>query len=142
MYIRGVNWGMGNYQCEMFGHFVYGEQLTYQELLNREAMLTRDTQEMLHDFQAAHIHYTPMGDELLLQCVFKRYDEELFQEICDSLHPLLCQAVQGRVLFVDKHLNSLHVYSLTEQGWHEASLHIPTVKDAQHVVDPKPVKRL
>lgn len=132
---------MGNYLCEMFGHFEYGEELSYQDLLNREAMLTRDTQELLQGFEAAHIHYTPLGDELMVQCVFKNYDPELFDEICDDLHPLLCQSVKGRVLFVDKHLNSLHVYSLTEQGWHEAALTIPTVEDALHRVDPTPLRR-
>lgn len=132
---------MGNYLCEMFGHFEYGEELGYQELLDREAMLTRDTQQLLQSFDAAHIHYTPLGDELMVQCVFKKYDPDLFSEICDGLHPLLCQAVQGRVLFVDKHLKSLHIYSLTEMGWHEAALHIPPVKDALHMVDPKAVKR-
>lgn len=120
---------MGNYLCEMFGYFEYSEQMTYQELLDREAMLTRDTQELLQEFQAAHLHYTPLGDVLMLQCVFKRYDPELFHEICDGLSPLLCQAVTGRVLFVDKQLNSLHMYSLTEQDWHEADLRIPSVQE-------------
>lgn len=132
---------MGNYSCEMFGHFEYGEELGYQELLDREAMLTRDTQQLLQSFKAAHIHYTPLGDELMVQCVFKNYDPELFSEVCDGLHPLLCQSVQGRILFVDKHLNALHLCSLTELGWHEAPLHIPSVKDALHTVDPKPMKR-
>lgn len=129
---------MGNYLCEMFGHFEYGEDLTYQELLDREAMLTRDTQELLQDFQAVHLNYIPLGDALMLQCVFKRYDPELFQEICDGLSPLLCQAVTGRVLFVDKLLNSLHIYSLTEQGWQEADLRIPGAKESA----PKPLSRI
>lgn len=127
---------MGNYLCEMFAHFEYGEQLTYQELLDREDLLTRDTQSLWEQFQAAHINYTPMGDALMVQCVFRRYDPQLFHDICDTLHPLLCQNVTGRLLFVDKCLNSLHVYSLTEQGWSEAPLRIPPVDEALPFADP------
>ncbi|MEG2173393.1 MAG: hypothetical protein RRY29_09055 [Desulfovibrionaceae bacterium] len=133
---------MGNYLCEMFGHFIYAARLSYQELLKREAMLTRDTEELLHGFQAEHLNYTPLGDELMLQCVFKKYNPELFEEICDGLHPLLCQAVQGRLLFVDKHLNSLLIYSLTEQGWHEAPLRIPSVEESTRIVEPNILPRM
>lgn len=129
---------MGNYLCEMFGHFEYSEDMTYQELLDRESMLTQDTKELLQEFQAIHLNYTPLGDVLMLQCVFKHYDPELFHEICDALSPLLCQSVTGRLVFVDKQLNSIHIYSLTEQDWHEAELRIPTVQERKPQPAPNP----
>lgn len=133
---------MTNYTCELFGHFVYAEHLSYQELLDREAMLMRDTEEALRSCQAAHLHYTPLGDELMLQCVFKDYDVELFHEICEALSPLLCQAVQGRLLFVDKHLNTLDIYAVTEMGWHEAPVRIPKVEEGCAWADPPLIPRL
>lgn len=132
---------MSNYACELFGHFIYADQLSYQELLDREAMLTRDTEEMLRSHQAEHLNYTPSGDELMLQCVFKEYDVDLFHDVCEALSPLLCQAVQGRLLFVDKHLGSLHMYALTEMGWHEATLCIPPVSASSPQLDPPLVRR-
>lgn len=132
---------MSSYACELFGHFVYAELLSYQELLDREAMLTKDTEEALRSYQAAHLHYTPLGDELMLQCVFKNYDVELFHDICEALSPLLCQAVQGRLLFVDKHLHSVHMYALTERGWHEAPLRIPAVGECPPLQDPQLLHR-
>lgn len=128
---------MDKYRCEMFGHFTYDERLTYQELLDRETKLTQDMQLLLDQSEAVHIDFTPLGDELMVQCAFAVYNVQTFHTLCDAAQTFLCDAVEARLLFVDKHLASVDVYWVTNQGWQEASLDIPKASTA--VSQPAPV---
>lgn len=128
---------MDKYRCEMFGHFTYDERLTYQELLDREAELTQDMQLLLERSKAVHIDFTPLGDELMVQCAFGAYSVQTFHALCDDIQKFLCAAVEARLLFVDKHLAMLDMYWITDGGWQEAGVDIP--KASQAISQPPPV---
>ena len=72
---------MGRYQCEMFGRFIYGDILTYEELQDVEALFVPRLEELLQQAGAAHVDFTPTGDILLVQCVFEAQKSYIFRKL-------------------------------------------------------------
>ena len=128
---------MSKFHCEMFGHFIYDEHLTYQELLDVEAQLIGNTQILLENLRAEHIHFSPLGDELMLQCAFDDYDGEHFQDICEALRPCLHPSVDARLLFVDKHLSGLRIYYINHRAWREEQIPLLSTQEALNKPTPK-----
>lgn len=119
---------MAKFDSELFGHFEYGPDLTYNDLLAREAELVDALNIALADAGGAHMDFTPTGDALRVQCVFARHEEESFHAACAAVAPLLRGNVEGRMLFVDKGLAALHLYLLADGCWKEASLRLPKAR--------------
>lgn len=130
---------MNKFHCEMFGHFIYDESLTYEELQDMEVRLIGDVQITLEQRSAEHLDFTPLGDELMVQCAFEDYDTELFREICEALYPALHPAVEARMLFVDKHMSSMLIFYLNHQECKENLLTLPKTHEA--LAAPAPKKR-
>ena len=120
---------MSKFRCEMFGHFVYDESLSYHELLDVEARLIGNIQLLLEDNSAEHIDFSPLGDELMVQCAFEAYEETLFRSLSDGLRPTLPEAVDAKLLFVDKHLASLYVFHINSQQDKGQHLNLPSVHE-------------
>lgn len=121
---------MNKFQSEMFGHFIYDESLTYEELLEMEVQLIADVQQVLEERNAEHLDFTPLGDELMVQCVFDIYEAAQYREICTELYPRLHPSVGARMLFVDKHLDTLLIFHLSSRGCRETPLTLPTAEEA------------
>lgn len=132
---------MNKFHCEMFGHFIYDESLTYEELLDMEVQLIAAVQQTLEDRKAEHLDFTPLGDELMVQCVFDGYEADLFHEICAVLHPLLHPSVGVRLLFVDKHLDSMLIFHLNNMTFKETPLTLPTAEEALEPPTPPTFKK-
>ena len=115
------------YLCELFGHFVYSQDLSYHDLLKREAGLLEALEGVLRGRDAAHIDFTPSGDVLRMQCMFPKPDEALFHAICEEIAPLLGEDIEGRLLFVDKNLSHAGFYCLAGSAWKETPLSFPKV---------------
>lgn len=128
---------MNKFHCEMFGHFIYDESLTYEELLDMEMRLIGDVQLVLERSNAEHLDFTPLGDELMVQCAFDDYAPEVFQEICRTLSPFLHPSVEARLLFVDKHLGSLRVFHMNCRTWQEHAIELPFAHEALAEKKPK-----
>ena len=120
---------MAKFDCELFGHFVYGPELSYNDLLAREAELVDAIHAALDASGGEHIDFTPTGDALRVQCVFAHHEEAAFHTACAAVAPLLRGDVQGRMLFVDKGLDMLHLYLLADGRWRESGLRLPAARE-------------
>lgn len=116
---------MGRYQCEMFGRFIYGDILTYEELQEVEALFVPRLDELLQQAGAAHVDFTPTGDILLVQCVFEAQKSYIFRKLAQELAALLPQAVRGNLLFLKKDLSVQHLYWLEAGCWREEERLLP-----------------
>lgn len=121
---------MALYHCELFGHFIYSLELSYNELLEREAVLLEALDDVLRGMDAAHIEFTPMGDALRVQCQLGKPNEELFHSAAEAIAPLLGQDVEGRLLFVDKDMTALSLYYMAHDSWKEARIELPTAAES------------
>lgn len=117
---------MNKFHCEMFGHFAYDEILSYHDLLEMEGRFIGIVQELLTQEGAEHVDFTPLGDELMVQCAFDTWSDELFQSLCSGLSQQMSPYIQGRLLFVDKHLTSLHVFHVNHERWSATHTTIPS----------------
>lgn len=116
---------MGRYQCEMFGRFIYGDILTYEELQDVEALFVPRLDELLQQAGAAHVDFTPTGDILLVQCAFEAQKLYIFRKLAQELAALLPQAVRGNLLFLKKDLSVQHLYWLEAGSWREEERLLP-----------------
>jgi hypothetical protein len=116
---------MAVYHTEFFGYFIYGQDLTYEELLSREEEFKLALQDILAGNEADFIHFEAAGDALRVQCAMKDTDEKVFQDICVKMTPYVQNGLEGRLLFVDKDLHVLCAYSLHERQWQEAVIAMP-----------------
>lgn len=116
---------MGRYQCEMFGRFIYGDILTYEELQDVEALFVPRLDELLQQAGAAHVDFTPTGDILLVQCVFEAQKSYIFRKLAQELSALLPEAVRGNLLFLKKDLSVQHLYWLEAGCWREEERPLP-----------------
>ncbi|MDR2695163.1 MAG: hypothetical protein LBC79_02120 [Deltaproteobacteria bacterium] len=121
---------MPKFRCELFGHFIFAEELSYADLLAKETQLKEDLAGLFAQAGFAHMHFTPTGDFLLMQGVVAEHDQDLFQEVCEEVSRLLAAGVEARLLFVDRFLDSVYFYVLNNQTWREAFLEWPLPKEA------------
>lgn len=124
---------MGIHVCEMFGSLEYGAELTYQELLDQEARIQEEFQNILEQHQAEHINFFPLGDTLELHCTLAEFDLLKGRALCKELGKALTRGIDGKFLFVDKNLNrQAQFYATTCEGTclcKEFALHMPAVKE-------------
>ena len=116
---------MARYAAELFVQCVYSLELTYDELIAAEGELKVAMTAILEKNDAEFIHFEEMGDMMRVQCVFSTYGENLFHAVCDGIAPLMNGTVEARLLFVDKDLDSMHFYTVSDKKWQEAVLHMP-----------------
>lgn len=116
---------MAQYVCEIFAHFVYGPDLTYDELMGREEALKALVGEVFTQAGGDFIHFEPMGDTLHAQCALSVCEEDTFHAICQGLLPQMDSHVEGRLLGVSKSLDHLYLYTLSNGAWQEACLALP-----------------
>lgn len=116
---------MAHYETELFVQCVYSLELSYHDLLEREAELKLAINEALENNGAEFIHFEPMGDTMRAQCMFAAHAEDLFHEICKGLAPHMDGNVEARLLFVHKNLDLLHIYTISKKKWKEACLSLP-----------------
>jgi hypothetical protein len=121
---------MPKFRCELFGHFIFAEELSYADLLAKETQLKEELAGLFARTGFAHMHFTPIGDFLLMQGMVAEHDQDMFQEVCEAVSRLLDEGVEARLLFVDRFLDSVYFYVLNNKAWQEAFLEWPLPKDA------------
>ena len=121
---------MPNFRCELFGHFIFAEELSYAELLEKETQLKEDLSGFFARTGFAHMHFTSTGDFLLMQGVAAEYDQDVFHEVCAAVSRLLDEYVEARLLFVDRFLDSVFFYVLNNTTWQETFLEWPLPGEA------------
>lgn len=121
---------MAIFRCSMFGHIVYDDKLTYQELLDTEARVTALMHTVLEECGAQHIDFTPQADALLVECLFPDVDRDVNHDLCDAVIRHLGPGVLARFLFVDRRMDSAVFYFLGRGKWQEQALSIPAPREA------------
>lgn len=116
---------MENSPTELYAQLSYGEQLTYEELLDVEEKLIASLQDLLERAEAMHLDFVQQGDCLLLQCVFSSPKRYIFRKIAMHIAGILPDHVSGRLFFLDKMLESVHLYWVEPGSWREAIREIP-----------------
>ena len=101
---------MAIFRCSMFGHIVYDDKLTYQELLDTEARVTALMQNALEECGAQHIDFAPEADALLMECLFSDMDRAAHRVLCDTVIRQLGPGVLARFLFVDRRMEEITFY--------------------------------
>lgn len=105
---------------EVFGEFTYSQKLTYEDLIDYERELLEDLDRIFLDSGAVYLDFTPLGDILRLQCSFESHDLELFARVATKVAAILPPRVRGRLLCLEKNLDSWHVFWLRRGEWREA----------------------
>lgn len=116
---------MDKNRSELFGHFSYDDDLTYEDLLELEEALTAAMTNLLLRAGASHLDFTPQGDALMFQCVFEAHKLYVYRKIAFETATLLPEGVRGRLLCLDKDFNSLHIYWLRRGQWQEEERSVP-----------------
>ena len=116
---------MENSPNELYAQLSYGEQLTYEELLEVEEKLIVSLQELLERAEAMHLDFMQQGDCLLLQCVFSSPRRYVFRKIAMHIAGILPDHVSGRLFFLDKMLETVHLYWVEPGRWREVIREIP-----------------
>ena len=120
---------MPKFRCELFGHFIFAEELSYAEMLEQEAQLKEELSGLFAQAGFAHMHFTSTGDFLLVQGMAVEHNQDLFLEVCEAVSQLMDESVEGRLLFVDRFLSSVYFYVLNNETWRETFLEWPLPKE-------------
>ncbi|MBQ7456759.1 MAG: hypothetical protein IJS54_04060 [Desulfovibrio sp.] len=118
---------MDKTSSEIFGHFIYDESLTYDQLLSVEDAFIEAVDAILERADAENIDFTPMGDSLMLQCNCIGHKLYIFRKIACDLAEMLPQTISGRLVCLSHSLTICHIYWLHPKKWEEQSFLIPKV---------------
>lgn len=95
---------MAYYPLEAFFRVEYPSELTYDELLQCEAILIPELEGILAAYSAVHVDVVPDGDELRVQCVFVELADSDFEAMCRKLGKYVAQCSSVRILLLHKNL--------------------------------------
>lgn len=113
---------------EVFGAFTYSQRLSYYDLLSHEEMLLENLDALFLNSGADYLDFTPLGDQLRMQCGFEEHNLDLFRQIANDIALILPEGVRGRLLCLEKNLFSYHLFWLEKGIWREQEQIFP--KDA------------
>lgn len=116
---------MAQHATELFVQCVYSLELSYHELLEKEADLKQAMTAIFEEGGGGFIQFEEMGDTMRAQCMFPEYGEHIFHPVCEKMAPLMDGRVEARLLFVNLDLDFLHVYIISQGQWRESCLHLP-----------------
>jgi hypothetical protein len=118
---------MAQYHYEMFGNLIYGEALTYEELIEHEQSLRGALSAYLRDSGASHIDFQPLGDALSMQCIFAADQRaEDFETVADAVARLSGQHMEGRLIFLCRDLNTLYCFFFVNESCQGGRLTLPS----------------
>ncbi len=116
---------MDKTSSEIFGHFIYDESLSYDQLLSMEENFIDAIETLLERAEIANIDFTPMGDSLMLQCKCIGHKVYLFRKLACELVEMLPPKISGRLVCISHGLNACHIYWLQPKKWDEQTIAIP-----------------
>lgn len=116
---------MDKTSCEIFGHFIYDDSLTYDELLSLEEQFMGEIEDLLERAEAVNIDFTPLGDSLMVQCSFNGHKVYIFRKIACDLAESLPGTISGKLVCITHSLDACHIYWLHSKKWEEQTLSIP-----------------
>ncbi len=121
---------MPRMQCEVFGSVIYPESLSYQELLSLEEELLADLNAALAECGAQFGGFFQDGDFLRITCAFPGMDVARNRDFALRLQACLPPGLALNLLFVDKNLGRLCLYSSDGESMREQDIALPGPRDA------------
>ena len=116
---------MAKYRYEMFGNLIYGEDLTYEELIGREQSLMTELTAFLQNKDASYIDFQPLGDALYVQCVFTGQDARNFEEVAAAMARLAGLHIEGRLVFLGRDLGRIYCFFFADGACSGGRLNLP-----------------
>lgn len=125
---------MDKNQSEIFCEFTYPDSMTYEELIEFEAMLIENLDGLFRDSGAEHLDFTPLGDILMMQCAFEIKNLELLRDVSQEIALILPNGVSGRILCLEKNLVSCHIFWIKKHQWQEKEYILPATGPEDAIV--------
>lgn len=116
---------MNKYLSEIFAEFTYAESMSYADLLICENMLLENLEGIFKDGGAEHLDFTPLGDMLMSQCALEIRNLEILRDIAQEIAIILPKNIRGRILCLQKNLDSYDIYWIQRGKWSEKHYQIP-----------------
>ncbi|MDR1856174.1 MAG: hypothetical protein LBR22_03315 [Desulfovibrio sp.] len=116
---------MNRYGGELFGRFSYDDELTYEEMTASESALIAELSGLLPLAGAGHVDFSPTGEYLWFQCVFDRPKAYVFRKLAMEMAARAPEGVSGRLLCLDKGLDTFLVYYVERGSWQEEKVTLP-----------------
>lgn len=121
---------MAQFRHVMFGHVLYEDGFSYQELLDAEDRIRTLLLDALSLCGAAHVDFDSEADATLVECAFPEISREDSRDFCETVVHKLGPGISARFLFMDRELSSLFCYFLGRGKWEEQAFTIPSPKEA------------
>jgi hypothetical protein len=128
---------MAKYRYEMFGNLIYGDTLTYEELLAHEKKLIAELTAYLTATGASLIDFQPLGDALNVQCVFAGQDAKTFEEVGAATAELMGGDMEGRLMFFGRDLGRLYCFFMAESRCQGGRLSLPFPQEGLRRIQPR-----
>ena len=128
---------MATYHYEMFGSLIYGEALTYEELISREQSLIAEFTACLQNAGASHIDFQPLGDVLSVQCAFEEQDARAFEDVAAAAAQSAGKHTEGRLVFVSRDLDHIYCFFLVDGACQGGRLNLPAPRQGLAKKPPK-----
>ena len=128
---------MAKYRYEMFANLMYGDALTYEELIEREQTLKIELTGYLQSVGASHLDFQPQGDALYVQCVFAEQDARNFEGVSEVVAQLAGNDVEGRMVFFGRDLGRIYCFFLADMECEGGRLNLPTPRMGLVKCDPE-----
>ena len=128
---------MAKYRYEMFANLIYGETLTYDELIGREQFLLVELTAYLQNIGASHIDFQPLGDALYVQCVFAEQDARNFEDVAATVANLSGQHMEGRLIFFGRDLGRIYCFFFVDEHVQGGRLNLPTPRQGLDRIPPE-----
>lgn len=116
---------MAKYRYEMFGNLVYGETLTYEELIEHEQRLMAELTAYLQSIGGSHVDFKQLGDALYIQCLFAEQDAKNFEEVGETVAAMIGRNVEGRLVFFGRDLGRFYCFFMAEGQCEGGRLALP-----------------
>ena len=128
---------MAKFRYEMFVNLIYGDALTYEDLIGREQSLMVELTAYLQNIGATHIDFQPLGDALYAQCVFVEQDARNFEEVAGTVAQLSGQHVEGRLVFVGRDLGRIYCFFFADESCLGGRLNLPAPRQGLAQMPPE-----
>jgi hypothetical protein len=128
---------MAKYRYEMFANLIYGDALTYEELIGHEQKLTAELTICLQEMGGTFVDFQPLGDALYVQCVFAEQDAKIFDDIGEAVAGLAGAHMEGRLMFFGRDLGRLYCFFLADGKCQGGRLSLPSPQEGMEKLQPR-----
>ncbi len=113
-------------QYEMFCHLIYAENLSYEELLEKENQIIPDINQVLLELEASYINFEQLGDSLNVQCVLTSNELEQLKSMANDIASIASENIEGRIVLIDAMLDQILCFFIVNGKCQAGELNLPS----------------